>query len=285
MSRVYLSSVGTFSKVFKAGPPTLVGILFAVLATLPAVRADAQDAGKAEELAKQLSNPISSLISVPYQFNYDDGLGATGTGKRTRVNVQPVVPISLGDNWNLISRTIIPFIDQKDIVPGTRQSGIGDIVQSFFFSPKAPTAGGVTWGVGPVFQLPTGSSVSSDQFAAGLTGVVLKQSGPWTVGGLANHLWSVGSTTGGTKIDATYLQPFVAYNTPNAWTFSLNSESTYDWLSDSWSVPVNFHVAKLVSIAGNPVSVGGGVRYWAESPTGGADGWGARVTMTFLFPK
>jgi len=241
----------------------------------------------AEELAKKLSNPIASLISVPYQFNYDQGYGPTGTGTRSVVNFQPVVPISIGDNWNLISRTIIPFITQDDVVPGVSQSGVGDIVQSVFFSPKAPTKGGLIWGVGPVFLLPTATdNLGANQFAAGVTGVVLKQAGPWTIGGLANHLWSVGDTSGsGTKISATFVQPFVSYTTPDAWTFSANTESTYDWVSDTWSVPLNFNVSKLVSIAGQPVSIGAGARYWAQSPTGGPSGWGARLNMTFLFPK
>lgn len=240
----------------------------------------------AQDLAKKLSNPISSLISVPFQFNYDRGMGATGNGHKTTVNVQPVVPISLNDRWNLISRTIIPFIEQSDVIPGTSQSGVGDIVQSFFFSPKAPTAGGIIWGAGPVFLLPSGATgLSGDQFAAGITGVALKQTGPWTFGALANQLWSVGDTTGGTKISATFFQPFLSYSTPNAWTFALNSESTYDWINDEASVPINFMVTKVTKIGRQPISIGGGVRYWADSPPGGPEGWAARFLITFLFPK
>lgn len=258
---------------------TLSGLF---LGLLP-MSVSAQDAN---DLAKSLSNPISSLISVPFQFNYDRGMGAAGNGHKTTVNVQPVIPFSLNDNWNVISRTIIPFIDQSDVIPGTSQSGVGDIVQSFFFSPKAPTAGGLIWGVGPVFLIPSGATgLSGDQFAAGITGVALKQSGPWTYGALANQLWSVGSTTGGTKINSTYFQPFLSYSTPKAWTFALNTESTYDWVNDEASVPINFMVSKVTKIGKQPVSIGGGVRYWADSPPGGPEGWAARVMITFLYPK
>lgn len=237
-------------------------------------------------LAKQLSNPVASLISVPFQFNFDDGYGSAGTGKRMTLNLQPVVPISLGEDWNLISRTIIPIIDQSDIVPGTSQDGIGDVVQSFFFSPKEPTAGGLIWGAGPAFLLPTGGeSLGGDQFAAGITGVVLKRSGSWTYGALANHLWDMGGGSGARDISATFFQPFVSYTTQNAWTYALNTEATYDWVSEQAGVPINFTASKLTKIAGQPVSLGAGVRYWADSMANGPEGWGARLMITFLYPK
>jgi hypothetical protein len=264
-------------------------ILFGVAIALPlALGAEVAFAqGSDSELAQQLSNPIASLISVPFQFNFDQGLGAAETGKRTLVNFQPVVPFPIGEDWNVISRTIIPFIDQRDVVPGTSQSGIGDTVQSFFFSPKAPTAGGLVWGVGPVFLLPTGSSgLSANQFAAGVTGVALKQTGPWTIGVLANQLWSVGSATGGTKISATFFQPFLNYGTANAWTFAINSETSYSWIAgEDASTVVNLTVSKIVKIAGAPVSLGAGARYWADSTAASPKGWGGRISVTFLFPK
>lgn len=241
----------------------------------------------ASDLAQQLSNPVASLISVPFQYNYDENMGPAGTGRRSIVNVQPVVPISIGENWNLISRTIIPLIDQKDVVPGTSASGVGDVVQSFFFSPKAPTAGGLIWGAGPAFVLPTATNaqLGADQFAAGVTGVVLKQTGPWTIGALGNHVWDMGGGSGATDISASYIQPFLTYTTPNAWTFSLNSETTYDWVADEASVPINLFASKLVTIGNQNVSIGGGVRYWADSVPNGPTGWGARLFVTFLYPK
>jgi hypothetical protein len=147
-----------------------------------------------EELAKKLSNPIASLISVPFQYNYDSDYGLADDGKRSFINIQPVIPFDLNPKWNLITRTILPVIDQDDVPSGSGgKSGIGDVVQSLFFSPKAPTADGVIWGVGPVLLLPTASDelLGGEQWGLGPTGVALKQQGPWTYGVLANHIWSV----------------------------------------------------------------------------------------------
>ncbi|WP_264297432.1 hypothetical protein [Salinicola avicenniae] len=240
-----------------------------------------------EALAKQLSNPVANLISVPFQFNYDEDLGS-GNGERFLLNIQPVIPFGISDNWNLISRTILPVVSQDDVVPGEgSQFGLGDTVQSFFFSPKAPTASGVIWGVGPVFLLPTATetTLGAEKWGGGPTGVVLRQSGPWTTGLLANHLWDFAGESHRNDIDSTFLQPFASYTTPEAWTYGVNSESTYDWEANQWSVPVNAFVTKLTSLGAQPISVGGGVRYWVEQPDSGPDGWGARLILTLLYPQ
>jgi len=241
----------------------------------------------AEELAKKLANPVAALISVPFQLNYDQDIGPARGGDRWQLNIQPVIPIELNADWNIISRTILPVISQSDIYPGAgSQSGIGDIVQSVFFSPKEPTAGGWILGAGPVFLLPTGSEdlLSAKKWGAGPTGVALKQEGPWTYGLLANHIWSFAGS-GKQDVNATFLQPFVSYTTPTAWSFALNTESTYDWEREQWSVPLNFVVTKVTKIGDQLISVGGGVRYWADGPDSGPHGVAFRAVVTLLFPK
>ena len=153
-------------------------------------------ASEEQNLAKQLANPVAWLISAPFHFNYDQGINPLNTGKPFTLNVQPVVPIALNPDWNLISRTIVPINWSDDLVVGSgRIFGSGDIVQSLFLSPAKPL-NEIIWGVGPVGLLPTGSSdiYSADQWGAGPTAVVLDQTGPWTVGVPANHIWSFAKT-------------------------------------------------------------------------------------------
>ncbi|WDZ78804.1 transporter [Ensifer adhaerens] len=258
--------------------------LFGLAATLtPASSVNAQDA----DLAKQLSNPVASLISVPFQFNYDRGFGPSD-GNKVTLNIQPVIPISLNDDWNVISRTILPVVNQNDIAGDSgHQFGLGDTLQSFFFSPKEPTAGGLIWGAGPVFLLPTATDdlLGGEKWGLGPTAVLLKQEGHWTYGVLANHVWSVAGNDDRDDVSSTFLQPFLSYTTPDAWTFTLNTESTYDWKHDDWSVPINFTVAKLTKFGEQPVSLQLGARYWATAPENGPEGFGVRAAVVLLFPK
>lgn len=255
--------------------------LFAIFATT----AQAQDSNA--DLAKKLSNPIASLISVPFQFNYDHGYGPDD-GNKTTVNIQPVIPFSLNADWNVISRTILPVTSQNDIAgPSGSQFGLGDTLQSLFFSPAKPTESGIIWGVGPAFLIPTATDdlLGGEKWGIGPTVVILKQEGEWTYGALANHIWSFAGSDERNDISSTFLQPFLSYTTPDAWTFTLNTESTYDWKADEWSVPINFNISKLITIDKQPISLGAGVRYWAAAPDNGPEGLGVRLTMTFLFPK
>ncbi|MCK9538523.1 transporter [Dokdonella sp.] len=256
------------------------------LALLPAI-ASADDAS---DLAKKLSNPVAALISVPFQVNYNQNIGPAEDGDSTTLNIQPVIPISISEDWNMISRTIVPLATQSDVFPGAgTQSGLGDITQSLFFSPKAPTSNGLIWGAGPAILIPTGADgISAKQWGLGPTLVVLKQSHGWTYGALANQIWSVASVRGESNtpgISSAFIQPFLSYTTPTAWTYGLNTESTYNWKTSEWTVPLNFTVAKLTRIGSTPVSFTGGVRYYTTSPDNGAHGWGFRFVVTLLYPK
>jgi hypothetical protein len=249
----------------------------------------------AEDLAKKLANPVASLISVPLQNNFDFGGGFKDDAFRYTLNIQPVIPISLNQDWNLISRTILPVVYQKDVLapditptdvdPNDDQFGLGDTVQSLFLSPSASDP---IWGIGPVLLLPTATDdvLGTKKWGAGPTAVVLKQTGPWTYGMLANHIWSFAGDSDRSDVNATFLQPFLSYTTKQAWTYTLNTESTRNWEAneDEWTVPVNVQVTKVLKLGGQLISVGGGARYYVAGPDTAPD-WGLRLILTFLFPK
>ncbi|HRX55587.1 MAG TPA: hypothetical protein P5016_13800 [Verrucomicrobiales bacterium] len=259
-------------------------ILGTALALVNVPKLPAQD--DAADLAKQLQNPVAALISVPFQSNFDWGGGPEGDGFQYKLNIQPVVPIGLNDDWNLISRTILPYIYQEDVIGWGSQSGLSDTVQSLFFSPKAPTATGWIWGAGPVFLIPTATDdlLGGEKWGAGPTALILRQEKGWTYGILANHLWSYAGEDARDEVNATFLQPFLSYTSASQTTVGLNLESTYDWEHGQWTVPVNLALSQLVKIGGAPVQFQLGGRYYAEGPGNGPE-WGLRFGVTLLFPK
>jgi hypothetical protein len=241
----------------------------------------------AAELAKKLSNPIADLISVPIQFNFDRGLGADGDGERYLTNIQPVIAFGITEEWNVISRTILPVIGLDGVAPVGSEFGLGDITQSLFFSPKAPGPGDLIWGIGPVALIPTATddALGAGQWAAGPTAVALVQRGPWTVGALVNHLWSFAGDDDRADVNTTFLQPFVAHTWPTATTLSLNMEMSYDWREDQAAPAVNVLVSQMLRVGAQLIQVGAGARYWLDGPEGGPEGFGARAQLTFLFPR
>ncbi len=255
----------------------------------------AQDAATKEdqeaELAKKLQNPVAALISVPIQNNWDFGIGPANAMKYT-ANIQPVVPIGISEDWNLIVRTIVPVIyaeavDDNPLAPASARqshSGLGDITQSFFFSPKEPVGGWIL-GAGPVGLYPTAtqSELGQGKLGFGPTVVALQQSHGFTYGVLANHIWSVAGW-GPEEVNATFIQPFLSYTTKTYTTFGVNTESTYNWHTEESTVPMNFTIQQLVKIGKMPVAFQLGYRYYVEKPNGGPD-WGLRFAITFLFPK
>jgi hypothetical protein len=253
------------------------------------------------QLAKQALNPVAALISLPIKYDYNSNIGPTEQGNQSTLTVQPVIPLSIGADWNLISRTIIPAISNHDVRPGSgtpdglgdvatgsgTEEGLGDITQQFYFSPKKPTDSGWIWGAGPQVLLPTGGSkMTAGKWGAGPTAVALKQQNGWTYGVLVNQIWSVSSDSQKRDYSVFYTQPFLAYTTKTYTTAGINTESTYNWKTTQWSVPVNLTLTQILKIRNQPLSIQIGTRYWADSPDGfGPKGWGYRFQLTFLFPK
>lgn len=239
----------------------------------------------AASLAKKLSNPVADLISIPFQFNYEEGYGPNDAGRAT-LNIQPVIPITVSEDWNMIVRTIVPIIHQEAPSPTlSDETGMGDILQSFFLSPKEPIDGWII-GAGPVVLWPTGTepSLRSESFGLGPTAVALRQDSGWTYGALANHVWSVTNSNDHEQVNATFIQPFLSFTWPSATTVGANVESTYDWNTSEWNLPAALTVSQIFTIGGKPVQFTLGGRYFLDSPEGGAE-WGVRFVITLLLPR
>lgn len=211
-------------------------------------------------------------------------MGSSENGYRYTMNFQPVIPTTVNANWNLISRTIVPFIHQSEVIGTTSQTGVGDILQSLFFSPKRSK---IIWGTGPVLLIPsaTDTALGSGKFGMGPGLVVLKQKHGWTYGALTYQVWSVAGDDKRPDVNFYFLQPFLSYTTKTAWTMAVNTESSYDWMAEKWSVPIHVTLSKLVHFGKQPISFQVGPRCWATSPVGGPQGCVVRFSVTALFPK
>lgn len=175
------------------------------------------------------------------------------------------------------------MIQQKNVQPGRTQFGIGDTTQSIFFSPKKPTASGWIWGAGPVALIPTGyDGLGASTFAIGPTFVVLKQTGIWTYGILANQLWNIG---GAADISSMFLQPFLVRSLGKGRSLALNTETSYDWIREEWNVPINLSYSKVSKLGDQMVSNQFGVKVFVKTPYGNGPDWGLRYSFTLLFPK
>ena len=264
----------------------------AVIAAWGAPCASAQEKAaptgeSAEALAKQLSNPISSLVSLPFQFNWEQNVGPEDQ-TRLVLNVQPVMPFTMNPQWALITRLIVPFISQPPLTDGgSPASGIGDVQASFFFS---PVKGGIMWGAGPVVSLPSTAepTIGSEKWSTGPTVVLLKQSGKWTAGALWNQVWSFSGNKTRADVNQMFLQPFLAYQARRTVTLTLQSETIANWNAededDRWTIPINIIVSKLATFGPFPASYQFGGGSFPAHPAVGPS-WKVRATIVLLLPQ
>jgi hypothetical protein len=242
---------------------------------------------EAQQLAQKLSNPISDLVSVPFQFNWYQNVGPLELSTFV-LNVQPVVPLELNEHLNLILRIIVPFIGQPPLFDGDISAfGVGDITTSFFFSPRNNS--GFTWGVGPVFETPSSyqPTISSGHYSIGPTAVALQQTGKWTIGALWNQVWSVAGDRRREDVSQMFLQPFVAYQATKTVTLTVTSESTANWEAhggDQWTVPLLGLISKLHKFGPFPASYQLGLAWFPTHPDIGPS-WNIRGAVVILLPE
>jgi len=269
----------------------------------------AQTAGGTEDLAKATQNPVASLISVPLQNNSNFGIGPYDRIQNV-LNIQPVVPLTLSENWNLIIRWIAPIIWQpapgtanlevfgieantpayfaaQDLQKNVGVFGFGDMTPTFFFAPSKPHK--VIWGAGPVFVLPTASSqvLGQGKFSAGPSFVVLAQPGHWSVGALVNNAWSVAGSGDRPAVNQMTLQYFLTYNLKKGWNISASPIITANWKASSgnvWTVPFGGGVGRVMRLGAQPVNLSVAFFGNAVHPSNGSP-WGMRLQLAFLFPK
>lgn len=241
-----------------------------------------------EALAKESQNPIANLISVPFQNNTDFNVGRF-EHDRNILNIQPVIPFKLNEDWNLITRWILPVVYQPALFEGDSSDfGLGNLNPSFFF---ATTAGSnVTWGVGPALLLPTATDkrLGPDKWGAGPSGVVVLTPGNWVVGALANNIWSFAGDAGDPDVNQFLLQYFVNYNIgESGWYLVSAPIITADWTrdqGDQWTLPIGGGVGRVFNVAAQPVNMSLQAYDNVITTKGGAD-WQLRFQVQLLFPK
>lgn len=237
------------------------------------------------ELAKASQNPVANMNSVPFQFNFYTG-GGLGDQTMSQTLIQPVLPLALSKNWNIVSRTIVPVVSSP-LPNGERAKGIGDIQEQIFFSNTNKHK--VITGFGPVFSFPTSTNEAwaTGQFAVGPALVVLTMPGKWVIGAVANNLWRFAGSHTTAAISQFFIQPFINYNLKRGWTVGTAPSITANWSAvkgQQWTVPLGLLVSKITVVGKQPISIG--LQYYnnVERP----DGFGSnqvRMVATFLFPR
>jgi|TARA_B100001964_G_C14242614_1_gene605842 hypothetical protein len=239
----------------------------------------------AADLAKAAQNPLASMISLPFQNNTNTNVGPLD-GTQNILNIQPVWPVSWNEDWNFITRTIVPVVSQPALTAdGSHTSGIGDITFTGFFSPKE--SGKWIWGIGPAVLLPTGGTgLSTDKWGLGPSLVTLTMDGSWVYGALVSNVWSV-SGSGTSDINLLTLQPFINYNLPGGRYFTSAPVLNANWEADSderWTVPLGLGYGKIFKLGNAPVNGQVSLYRNVTRPTDGPD-WQLRVQLQFMFPR
>jgi hypothetical protein len=247
------------------------------------------EAGEDEtaELARAAQNPVASMISLPFQNNTTFEFGPKEKTLNV-LNIQPVWPFSLNEDWNLITRTIVPVVSQPSLFSGQdRETGLGDTVFTAFLSPAG--GGKLIWGVGPAFLLPTATDdrLGADKWGAGPSAVLLTMPGNWVIGSLFSNIWSFGGS-GDQDVNLFTWQYFVNYNLPQGWYLVSAPIITANWKASSgnkWTVPFGGGFGKIFRIGSLPPMNANVQGFYNVERPDFVGRWGLRVQLQLMFPR
>jgi hypothetical protein len=282
MSRTISPRLSTSSRPFAVWT-----LLQALVLAFPLLQAQAVYADDATEIAKQAQNPVASLISVPFQDNINFGVGPESEVQNV-LEIEPVIPFKLNDDWNLITRTIIPVIEQPVLAPGVGNvTGLGDVQLALYLSPAR--SGAVIWGIGPAFSFATATdpSLGSGKYSAGLSAAALTIQGPWLVGALVTDVVSVAGEQDRESVSQFLIQPFVNYNFSHGWYLTSSPIITANWKGTSgnkWTVPVGGGGGKIFHVGHQAFNAIVQAFDNVEHPHQAGD-WTLRLQVSLLFPK
>jgi hypothetical protein len=251
--------------------------------------ADRSAGDDATEIAKKTQNPVGDIISMPFT-NYTNFNVGPNKGAQDILQIQPVIPIHLNADWNVITRTVVPLVWSPSFQPAASVPpfGVGPTSFTAFLSPKNIVNGWV-WGVGPVTQLPTISNktLGSNVWSLGPSFVIVKLAGPIVAGALVNNVFSLGGTTGrgGTRYNTFLLEPFFAYNFGGGWFVQIQPIMTANWDAggEKWTLPVGIQGGRVIKIRGKlAVTLEIGAYYTALRPSG-AGTWQLLTEAKLIF--
>jgi hypothetical protein len=282
---------------FQQACVNFLSTLVLVAVFMPATNIGVYAQQSTEDLAAAAQNPVAAMYSLPFQNNIYGGAGPSHNATANVLNIQPVLPFTVGE-WNVISRTIAPLVYLPSLSTGPSEIpeqslfsgshfGLGDINQSFYFSPAHPSE--VIWGIGPSFTLPTATAtpLGSAKFSMGPAAVALVMPKPWVIGTLVRQLWSVAGPSDRPNVSQLLVQPFINYNMAEGRYLVSSPIITANWEASSgnkWALPLGGGIGKIFRVGEQPMNASLQAFDYLQSPAGGPR-WAVRTQLQFLFPR
>ena len=300
----------------------LVLALLGCVSLVAAARAQKTDGAEAPaepsatEINKALTNPVSDIWSLTFQQNNyllkhqlpddaaDVAAGHTKDGSDWSSNLlfQPVLPVAITDEWNLITRPVIPlFVSQPhpntnpgsgDFLDIDRTTAFGDVTVLQLVSPSPKLAGSWLLGVGPSWIFPAGASdyTGTGKWQVGPAAIVGYLAEKWIAGALVQDWWSFAGDGDRASTRSMNLQPIAAYFHPNGWSVGYSGNILANWNARDgdgvWTIPLGASVAKVVKLGGKlPLRIALAGQWMPVHPDQFGQKWNVQVIFAPVLPK